>query len=60
MQDLAGLGAVVGHLKDLLVKILELAASRERRHLENEALRIENARKRLRLMLLKRRTRRRQ
>ena len=46
MQDLAGFGAIVGHLKELIVKILDLITTRERRRLENDALRIENARKR--------------
>ncbi len=49
-KDLAGLGEVVGHLKDFILRLIELYASRRQRHLENElweeeiqAKRLENA-----------------
>lgn len=42
--DLAGLGTIIGHLKDLLLKLIELAATREERKLENQKRRIEIAR----------------
>lgn len=50
-SDLAGLGAVIGHLKDFILKLIERrdgrrsrALSEERAELENESLRIQNAR----------------
>jgi hypothetical protein len=49
--DLVGIGAVVGHLKDLILRLIERrdskqdrALSVERAELENDHLRIENAR----------------
>jgi hypothetical protein len=45
--DLVGIGAIVGHVKDLLLRIIDLAVSAERRRLENEGLHIENERRRI-------------
>jgi hypothetical protein len=49
--DLAGVGEVVGHIKDFLLKIIDLVVTRQQRDMENEErkarvqkLRIENAR----------------
>jgi hypothetical protein len=49
--DLAGVGDVAGHIKDFLLKLIDLAVTRRQRQLENEErearvekLRIENAR----------------
>ncbi len=49
--DLAGIGTVVGHLKDLIIKLIERRDARrerelgeERAELENEQIRLENAR----------------
>ena len=49
--DLAGLGAIVGHLKDFVIRLVERRDARRQRELadekaeiENERLRIENAR----------------
>jgi len=50
-KDLAGLGEIVGHLKDFLVKIIDVVSTKRQRELENqerevriERMRIENAR----------------
>lgn len=45
VKDVAGLGEVVGHLKDLLLKIIETISTREERKLRNEHLRLENTSK---------------
>lgn len=49
--DFAGIGAIVGHVKDFLLRLLEIYAStaqrkleNEERSLKNESLRIKNAR----------------
>lgn len=51
-SDLAGIGTVVGHVKDLIVKLIERHDSRRQRELmddrialENDRLRLENARR---------------
>lgn len=55
-KDLAGVGEVIGHLKDFTLRIIELVMTRHRRRLEDERLqveiqrmRIENAREFLRV-----------
>jgi hypothetical protein len=45
VKDVVGLGEVVGHVKDLLLKIIEIVSAREERRLRNEALRLDNTRK---------------
>jgi hypothetical protein len=45
--DLAGLGAVVGHVKDLLVRLIELASERKKHELENESIELDNQKKRI-------------
>lgn len=45
VKDVAGLGEVVGHVKDLLLKIIEIVSAREERRLRNEGLRLDNTRK---------------
>ncbi len=45
--DLAGLGAVVGHVKDFLVRLIELASERRKRELENESMKLDNQAKRI-------------
>ena len=45
--DLAGIGTVVGHLKDLIIKLIERRDSRRRSNLEEERLALENERIRL-------------
>jgi len=49
-KDLTGLGEVIGHVKDFLIRIIELWCDRDKRRLENEkteaeieSIRIENA-----------------
>lgn len=42
VKDVAGLGEVVGHVKDLLLKIIKLVSAREERRLRNESLRLDN------------------
>lgn len=44
IKDIAGLGEIVGHIKDLLLKIIETISMREERKLRNEKLKLENAR----------------
>src|SRR5690349_14751666 len=44
-QDVAGLGVIVGHIKEFVLQILDNVANRKRRRLENKQLEIENARK---------------
>lgn len=40
-QDLAGIGVIVGHIKDLVIKLIDLAATREERRLKNKRLEID-------------------
>ena len=42
IKDLVGVGEVIGHLKDLLVKLIDLFATREERALKNERSALEN------------------
>ncbi|MBW2045612.1 MAG: hypothetical protein JRI96_12135 [Deltaproteobacteria bacterium] len=56
LKDLAGIGEIVGHIKDFMLKLIEYYVERRKRNLENaerelrnEGLRIENARKFVRL-----------
>jgi len=44
ISDLAGVGEIVGHVKDLLLRLLELGTTREERKEKTRAMRIENAR----------------
>jgi hypothetical protein len=44
IKDIAGLGELAGHIKDLIVKIIEHRSHRVERHLRNERLRLQNAR----------------
>lgn len=48
-QDVAGVGVIVGHIKDFILQIIENMTNRKRRRLENRQLEIENARKFLEL-----------
>jgi hypothetical protein len=57
LKDLAGLGDIVGHVKDFTLKLIEHFSSRRKRELldeeqklKNEALRIQNARNFINLM----------
>jgi len=45
VKDVAGLGEVVGHVKDFLLKIIDTISAREERKLRNESLRLENTMK---------------
>jgi hypothetical protein len=45
IKDIAGLGEVVGHVKDFLLKIIETWTAREERRLRNESLRLKNTSK---------------
>lgn len=45
--DLAGLGAVMGHIKDLVVKFVDRNDTKRKRHLEDERLSLENERLRI-------------
>jgi hypothetical protein len=47
VKDLAGWGEVVGHLKDFLLKLIDLATSHRRRTLEDDKLEEEIRRKRI-------------
>jgi hypothetical protein len=47
VQDLAGIGVIVGHIKDLVLRLVDLAASREERRLKNRRLEIENLREQI-------------
>jgi hypothetical protein len=42
IKDIAGLGEIVGHIKDFLLKIIETRSAREERRLRNESLRLKN------------------
>lgn len=42
IQDLVGIGEIVGHLKDLLVRIIDHWSTRRQRDLENERRELEN------------------
>jgi hypothetical protein len=45
--DLAGLGAVMGHIKDLVFKFVDRNDTKKKRHLEDERLLLENERLRI-------------
>ena len=45
--DLTGLGQIIGHLKDFLIKLVDLYASKEERHHKNSKLRHESEMARL-------------
>ncbi|HYX71480.1 MAG TPA: hypothetical protein VE732_01810 [Nitrososphaera sp.] len=49
IQDIAGVGVIVGHVKDFILKIIENVSSRRERELRNTELEIENARRFLQL-----------
>jgi HAMP domain-containing protein len=42
IKDLAGIGEIVGHLKDMLVRLIEYWSTRRQRALENERRELEN------------------
>jgi hypothetical protein len=42
IKDIAGLGEIVGHIKDFLLKLIEIRSAREERRLRNESLRLKN------------------
>ena len=44
ITDFAGLGEIVGHIKEFVLKIIENVSSRDERQLRNTQLEIENAR----------------
>jgi len=46
-KDLSGIGTAIGHLKDLILKLIDLGTGRKRRKLEEESLEIDNEGKRL-------------
>jgi hypothetical protein len=46
-KDFWGVGASVGHLKELIVKLIDVGAGRKRRKLEEEGIEIDNEAKRL-------------
>lgn len=45
IKDIAGFGEIFGHIKDLLLKIIEIVSTRAERKLINENLKLENTRK---------------
>jgi hypothetical protein len=45
--DFAGIGAIVGHVKDFLLRIVEINSSKRKRQLEDDALELENQRKKI-------------
>lgn len=49
VQDLAGIGVIVGHVKDLVLRLIDLAASRKERRLKNERLEIDNLSERIKI-----------
>jgi len=42
IKDLAGVGEIVGHVKDLLVHLIDHCSTRRQRNLENERMELEN------------------
>jgi hypothetical protein len=49
IQDLVGVGEIVGHIKEFILKIIENISSRRERELKNTQLELENARQFLQL-----------
>jgi hypothetical protein len=47
LTDVAGIGSIVGHVKDFVIHIIDRNDAKQRRQLENEALALDNNRKRL-------------
>jgi hypothetical protein len=48
-QDLAGIGVIIGHIKDFILRLIELHVSKEERRLKNERLEIENLSERIKI-----------
>lgn len=44
ITDIAGLGIIIGHLKDFLIKVIELGVAKEQRKLENQERALNNQR----------------
>lgn len=42
IKDLAGIGEIIGHVKDLLIRLIEYWSTRRQRKLENERRELEN------------------
>lgn len=49
VQDLAGIGVIVGHIKDLVLRLIDLAASKEERKLKNRRLELDNLREQIQI-----------
>ena len=49
IQDLAGIGVIVGHIKDFVLRLIELAASRDERRLKNRRLELDNLREQVQI-----------
>jgi hypothetical protein len=49
IKDLAGLGEIVGHIKELILKLIEVWATRDEGKLKKQRMRLENAREFLEL-----------
>jgi hypothetical protein len=49
IKDIAGLGEIIGHIKDLILKLIEMWAARDERNLKKRRLELENTREFLEL-----------
>lgn len=48
-QDFTGLGSAIGHVKDLVIKLIEVAIGQRKRRLEEDGIELENHAKRLKI-----------
>ncbi|MBT9137328.1 MAG: hypothetical protein DDT34_02418 [Firmicutes bacterium] len=46
-KDFTGIGTAIGHLKDLVIKLIDIGVGRNRRAIEEEGLKLDNEAKRL-------------
>ena|ERR1700749_1280191 len=51
INDIAGLGEIIGHLKEFLLGLVEMWTTREERKLKNQSLRLRNMREFLRIAM---------
>jgi hypothetical protein len=49
IKDLAGLGEIVGHIKELILKLIEVWAARDEEKLKKQRMKLENTREFLKL-----------
>lgn len=49
IKDIVGLGEIIGHIKDLILKLIEICTTREERKLKKRRMKLDNTREFLEL-----------